>query len=126
MSLVRAGREARRFVEGVRRPQGMYRIERWPQVRPGRGSLSVGSAVVALRTIQRTTLGFLDPVEDALYLVAGLRALGVPVSFHLGRELVPVAAPAGYYAWVQHVDEVLSTSLPVLQTYVEIHRVEAG
>lgn len=70
-------------------------------------------------------MGFLDPLEDALFVMAGLRRMGIPASFHLGYELVPATPPAGYYAWVQCADEVVSTSLPVRETYVEVHRAEA-
>ncbi len=46
-------------------------------------------------------MGFRDPVDDALYLVTGLRRTGIPASFPLGREVVPVTPPAGFCAWVQ-------------------------
>ncbi|WP_229923017.1 lasso peptide biosynthesis protein [Streptomyces griseocarneus] len=82
----------------------------------------IDSAVARLRVAQRLTMGFLDPVEDALFLTAGLRAMGVPATFHIGRELTPATPPAGFYAWVEHGGRVVSTSLPVHETYVEAHR----
>ncbi|MBT2396641.1 hypothetical protein [Streptomyces sp. ISL-100] len=36
--------------------------------------------------------------------------------------LVPVTPPSGFYAWVQCGEAVVSTSLPVRETYVEVHR----
>ena len=78
-----------------------------------------------LRLGQRSTAGFLGPVDDALFLVAGLRRWGFPASFHLGRELVPPAPVAGFFAWVEHDGQVVSTSLPVRETYLEVHRSEA-
>ena len=86
----------------------------------------MGRAVGRLRVAQRLTTGFLDPVEDALYLVAGLRGLGLPATFHLGRELVPAAPPAGFYAWVECGGRVVSTSLPVREEYIEVHRSAEG
>ncbi|WP_221356135.1 lasso peptide biosynthesis protein [Streptomyces beigongshangae] len=74
-----------------------------------------------LRTVQRLTVGFLDPVEDAVYLTVGLRRMGFPASFHLGREVAPALPPAGFYAWVRCGGDVLSTSLPVEEEYVEIY-----
>ncbi|MET9513571.1 hypothetical protein [Streptomyces sp. NPDC002994] len=130
MLLVKAARGARRFVESVKGEDGSYRLDNWPRVhaprirRPGRvpGSRDTGVAVMRLRFAQRLTMGFLDPVDDALFLVAGLRRMGFPASFHLGREMVPVTPPSGFYAWVQCGEAVVSTSLPVRETYVEVHR----
>jgi hypothetical protein len=72
--------------------------------------------------IQRLSMGFLDPVEDAIFLTEGLRRLGFDASFHIGRELVPLRAPGGFYAWVTCHDEVVSTSIPVREEYVEVYR----
>lgn len=148
LALVRAARRARGFVESSRAGGGKFHISGWPEChsvsrsRPGSGPLStpvpdnhrvppeapdvpaVRRSAARLRFAQRLTIGFLDPVEDAFYLTAGLRALGHPASFHLGRESAPAAAPAGLYAWVQCGDEVVSTSLPVREEYVEIFRTE--
>jgi hypothetical protein len=52
-------------------------------------------------------VGFLDPVEDALSLTAGLRRLGFAASFHLGRELAPAVAPGGFHAWVERGGSVV-------------------
>jgi hypothetical protein len=82
----------------------------------------VDAAVARLRVAERLMLGFLDPVEDALFVTAGLRRLRFPASFHLGRELVPSAAPAGFYAWAQVGDQVVSTSLPVQEEYLEVYQ----
>ncbi|MEU6023015.1 hypothetical protein [Micromonospora sp. NPDC047134] len=71
-------------------------------------------------------MGFLDPVEDALFLTCALSRVGLPVTFHLGREAVPAVAPAGFYAWVQCADDVVSTSLPVREEYIEVYRFGAG
>ncbi|GLZ06800.1 hypothetical protein Acsp03_42660 [Actinomadura sp. NBRC 104412] len=121
----KAAREAREFLAKAKGPGGSYRLEEWPRVRGGvrRGKArDVRPDVVRLRIAQRLTAGFLDPVDDAVFLTAGLRRLGFPVSFHLGRELATARPPAGYFAWVQHGDEVVSTSLPVRDEYIEIHR----
>ncbi|MDQ3988201.1 MAG: lasso peptide biosynthesis protein [Actinomycetota bacterium] len=128
--LMRAAREARAFVETARGAGGTYSVERWPQVR-GRARRTVGvrqaeAAVTRLRVAQRLMMGFLDPVEDALFLTAGLRRMGMDASFHFGRELAPMAPPAGFYAWVQCGDDVVSTSLPVRQEYLEVHRSAEG
>ncbi|QTR02983.1 hypothetical protein J7S33_28980, partial [Saccharothrix algeriensis] len=80
------------------------------------------AAVARLRIVQRLTVGFLSPVEDALFLATGLRHLGFDASFHLGRELVPGTGAAGYYAWVSCGEQVVSTSLPVADEYVEVFR----
>ncbi|MGX1880589.1 lasso peptide biosynthesis protein [Streptomyces sp. NPDC055287] len=125
---MKAARGARRFVESVKGEDGSYRLDHWPQVqrirRPGRGPgrRDTGAVVMRLRFAQRLTMGFLDPVDDALFLVAGLRRMGIPATFHLGREMVPVTPPSGFYAWVQCGEAVVSTSLPVRETYVEVHR----
>lgn len=124
LAVVRAAREAREFLESARREGGIYEFAEWPSTRtrravPRRGT---GAMVAWLRAAQRRTVGFLDPVEDAMFLTAGLRRLGVPATFHLGRETVPAAPPAGFFAWVQCGTEVLSTSLPVHEEYVEVHR----
>lgn len=126
--LVQAARAARSFLECARGGGGLYRLEEWPEVRGRRGSAGRGvdGAVARLRVAQRLMMGFLDPVEDALFVAAGLRRLGVAASFHLGRELVPAAAPAGFYAWVQCGDRVVSTSLPVREEYVEVYRSVEG
>ena len=117
-----AGRRARDFLIAGRATAGGYRIAAWPAVRPRHREIRVDRAVVRLRRAERAMLGFLDPVEDALFLTAGLRRLGLPASFHLGRELAPAVAPGGMYPWVQVDDEVVSTSLPVLDEYAEIFR----
>ncbi|MET9508078.1 lasso peptide biosynthesis protein [Streptomyces flavidovirens] len=132
MLLVKAARGARRFVESVKGEDGTYLLDHWPRVhtprlrRPGRGSRrrDAGAVVMRLRFAQRLTMGFLDPVGDALFLVAGLRRMGIAASFHLGREMVPVTPPSGFYAWVQCGEAVVSTSLPVRETYIEVHRSE--
>lgn len=122
MLLVKAARGARRFVESVKGEDGSYRLDNWPRVHAPRiRRRDTGVVVMRLRFAQRLTMGFLDPVDDALYLVAGLRRMGIPASFHLGREMVPAAPPSGFYAWVQCGEAVVSTSLPVRETYVEVH-----
>ncbi|WP_329101295.1 lasso peptide biosynthesis protein [Micromonospora sp. NBC_01699] len=117
-----AAMEAREFLESVRGDGGTYRIESWPQMIPVRRAQRVDDVVASLRVEQRNSVGFLDPVEDALYVTVGLRGLGFPASFHLGRETVPALPPAGFYAWVECDGEVVSTSLPVKETYLEVHR----
>jgi hypothetical protein len=117
-----AGRRARNFLVAGRATAGGYRISGWPELRPGRPKIRIDRAVARLRRAERAMLGFLDPVEDALFLTAGLRGLSFPASFHLGRELAPAVAPGGMYPWVQVGDEVVSTSLPVLDEYAEIFR----
>jgi hypothetical protein len=94
----------------------------WRQVDRRSRKRGAGSAVSRLRMIQRLSMGFLDPVEDAIFLTEGLRRLGFDASFHIGRELVPLRAPGGFYAWVTCHDEVVSTSIPVREEYVEVYR----
>jgi hypothetical protein len=118
----KAAMEAHAFLESVSDGVGAYRIESWPQVAPVRPEQRVDDVVASLRVEQRRSVGFLDAVEDALYVTAGLRELGFPASFHLGRETVPATSPAGLYAWVECDSEVVSTSLPVKETYLEVHR----
>ncbi|NBE93946.1 hypothetical protein FE391_08320 [Nonomuraea sp. KC401] len=114
--------EAYAFLESVLDGVGAYRIESWPQVAPVRPEPRVDDVVTSLRLEQRRSMGFLDPVEDALYVTAGLRRLGFPATFHLGRETVPATSPAGFYAWVECDSEVVSTSLPVKETYLQVHQ----
>ncbi|MBW5481282.1 lasso peptide biosynthesis protein [Streptomyces bambusae] len=120
----RAAREAAAFLAAARAGRGLYEIDHWPARRGdlGTGPRAVGRAVARLRIAQRLTVGFLDPVEDAVYLTAGLRGIGLPASFHLGREIAPASPPAGFYAWVECGGRVVSTSLPVREEYVEVHR----
>jgi hypothetical protein len=125
LSAISAGREARDLLVAARDPDGGYQLPPWPAT--GGASADAASAcraVVRLRVVQRLLVGFLDPVEDALYLTAGLRRLGFAASFHLGRELAPAIAPGGFHAWVQCGDAVVSTSLPVRDEYVPVYSSE--
>jgi hypothetical protein len=125
ISAICAGRTARDLLVAARRPGGGYELPSWPD--PGRGrsdGAAACRAVARLRVVQRTLVGFLDPVEDALYLTAGLRRLGFAASFHLGRELAPAVAPGGFHAWVQCGGAVVSTSLPVRDEYLPIYSSE--
>jgi hypothetical protein len=122
---ISAGRRARDLLVAARQPDGGYRLPPWPEAGQGRSdSAAAGRAVVRLRVVQRSLVGFLDPVEDALYLTAGLRRLGFAASFHLGRELAPAVAPGGFHAWVQCGGAVVSTSLPVRDEYLSIYSSE--
>ncbi len=120
--MVTAARQARRFVEEARTTDGLYDLKDWPGPAIRRRRSAATTTVVRLRTLQRLTMGFLDPVEDALFLTAGLRGLGVDASFHLGRERAPAVAPAGFFAWVSVDGNVVSTSLPVEEEYLEVYR----
>jgi hypothetical protein len=123
ISAIRAGRTARDLLLAARRPDGGYSLPAWPDARRGRcDGASAARAVVRLRVVQRLLVGFLDPVEDALYLTAGLRRMGYAASFHLGRELAPAIAPGGFHAWVECGGSVVSTSLPVRDEYVPVLR----
>jgi Transglutaminase-like superfamily len=125
ISAILAGRTARDLLVTARRPDGGYDLPAWPDARRGRSdSASASRAVARLRVVQRLLVGFLDPVEDALYLTAGLRRLGYAASFHLGRELAPAIAPGGFHAWVQCGGCVVSTSLPVRDEYVPVYSSE--
>jgi Transglutaminase-like superfamily len=125
ISAILAGRAARDLVVSAREPDGGYRLPPWPEPRRRRPATAPAArAVVRLRVVQRLLLGFLDPVEDALYLTAGLRRLGFPASFHLGRELAPAVTPGGFHAWVQCGGSVVSTSLPVRDEYLSIYSSE--
>lgn len=119
-----AARDARRFLLSTK-ASGGFELREWPAV-ARRRTRHTGRAVARLRVAQRLMVGFLDPVEDALFLTAGLRRLGLPATFHLGRELVPARPPAGFFAWVQIGDQVVSTSLPVDEEYVEVHGAAHG
>ncbi|WP_051137547.1 lasso peptide biosynthesis protein [Amycolatopsis alba] len=127
MKTAKAVLAACRFVASAKNETGAYRIEEWPPVsrKSWTRKIHVQRAVARLRIAQRKQVGFLDPLDDALFLAAGLRSLGVPASFHLGRELLPSMPPAGIYAWVECDGEVVSTSLPVHQSYLEVYRAEA-
>jgi hypothetical protein len=125
ISAIRAGRRARDLLVAARDPAGGYRLPPWPDRGEGRSDgVAARRAVVRLRVVQRALVGFLDPVEDALYLTAGLRRMGFAASFHLGRELAPAVAPGGFHAWVQCGDAVVSTSLPVRDEYVPVYSSE--
>ena len=119
-----AARDARRFLLSAR-ASGGFDLRGWPPV-ARRRTRNAGRAVARLRVAQRLMVGFLDPVEDALFLTAGLRGLGVPATFHLGRELVPARPPAGFFAWVRVGEQVVSTSLPVDDEYMEVHGAAHG
>lgn len=122
LPLWRAARGARNYVRSAVAEDGMYRLTGWWRVdRPSRRR-ELKSVASRLRMVQRISMGFLDPLEDAIFLTEGLRRLGFDASFHLGRELVPVSAPSGFYAWVSCGDEVVSTSVPVREEYVEVYR----
>ena len=125
ISAISAGRKARDLLIAARRPGGGYELPPWPDAGRGRSDGAAACRAVArLRVVQRAVVGFLDPVEDALYLTAGLRRLGFAASFHLGRELAPAVAPGGFHAWVQCGDAVVSTSLPVRDEYLPIYSSE--
>lgn len=120
--LSRAALAGLRFVAASRDKGSMYRLD-WDRAlvavtcdahRPP------GALVEDLRVRGRVLGGFLDPLEDALFLTVALRRLGLAASFHVGRELVPRVPPAGLFAWVQCGSEVVSTSLPVREQYVEV------
>ncbi|MFE4537474.1 hypothetical protein ACFRKB_20680 [Streptomyces scopuliridis] len=121
--LWKSARAAREFVESSRRGDGTYALD-WPPVhgRARNSPRGAARAVARLRVAERLSVGFLDPVEDALFITAGLRGLGYPASFHLGRETAPVVAPGGFYAWAQCGGAVLTTSLPVREEYTEVLR----
>jgi hypothetical protein len=118
-----AGRAALDFLLRVRRPDGRYELGGWPRAGRRRSDDSAAAgAVPELRYIERTTLGFLDPIEDAVFLTAGLRRMGFAATLHLGRQIAPAGAPGGFHAWVQCGDHVLSTSLPVRDEYVTVYQ----
>ncbi|MDJ0460323.1 lasso peptide biosynthesis protein [Streptomyces sp. H27-C3] len=123
LRLWKAAHTAQGFVVSARRDGGAYELE-WPRVKRKFDGRSRGApyAVVRLRVAERMLMGFLDPVEDALFVTAGLNSLGYPASFHLGRETAPVVAPGGFYAWVQCGGSVVTTSLPVREEYTEVLR----
>jgi Transglutaminase-like superfamily len=117
-----AGHQARAALIAARQDGGDYELEPWPQARARRsGAAAAARAVVRLRIVQRMLVGFLDPVEDALFLTFGLRRLGFPATFHIGRELAPAIAPGGFHAWVQCGGTVVSTSLPVHDEYIPVY-----
>lgn len=128
MRLAMAATRATEFLESSRGDYGAYRLTYWPEVsrKPIRRAARLGRAVTGLRVKQRLELGFLDPIEDAIYLTAGLRFLGFNASLNLGREVAPVLAPAGLFAWVQVGADVLSTSMPVLEEYTLVYQSPEG
>ncbi|GAA2846490.1 hypothetical protein GCM10010517_03200 [Streptosporangium fragile] len=119
---LRASRAAIRFLERSRSANGSYSLTEWPEVKRIRllGPGDVGNGVAALRLAQRCTVGFLDPIEDALHLTAGLRFMGFDATFHVGREAFAANPPPGLHAWVECDGRVVSTSLPVREEYVEV------
>lgn len=121
LGLWKAALGAREFVESARRDGGTYELN-WPpqQGSSRRSARGAPLAVARLRIAERMLMGFLDPVEDALFITCGLRSLGFNASFHLGRETAPAVAPGGFYAWTQCGDAVLTTSLPVREEYTEV------
>jgi hypothetical protein len=120
-----AGRQARAALVSARQDGGGYELAPWPQARARRSDAAAASrAVVRLRIVQRLLVGFLDPVEDALFLTFGLRRLGFAATFHLGRELAPAVAPGGFHARVQCGDRIVSTSLPVRDEYIHVYSSE--
>jgi hypothetical protein len=128
LNTLRAALAAKSFLASAYPEDDRFDLAGWPPL-PRRTSSRrapsrqrVSSAVVRLRVAQRLLLGFIDPVRDAVFLTAGLRRLGMPASFHLGREVVGSAPPAGFFAWVECGGRVVSTSLPVREEYVEVHR----
>lgn len=127
LRLWKAAHTARDFVQSARRDGGTYELE-WPPVHEKFGiqAMGVPLAVARLRMAERVLMGFLDPVEDALFVAAGLRSLGYPATFHLGRETAPVVAPGGFYAWAQCDGAVVTTSLPVREEYTEVLRTGDG
>jgi hypothetical protein len=122
LRLWRAARAARSFVTSARTKDGTYALAGWRPVDRQTRRGNAAPTVYRLRVIQRLSMGFLDPVEDAIFLTEGLRRMGFDASFHIGRELVPMRAPGGFFAWVTCHDDVVSTSIPVREEYVEIHR----
>jgi hypothetical protein len=116
----RAARAGREFVRRSRVGDG-YRLD-WPPVRatgvadPARAP----EMVARLRLAGRMLDGFYDPVEDALFLTAGLRRLGYRAVFRVGRQIAPAAPPAGLWAWVECGGQVVSTSLPVTEEYIPV------
>jgi hypothetical protein len=126
LGLMSAARSAREFVNEARGDDGMYRLE-WPSGPVGAevSARAVTKLVVRLRMAERLLMGFLDPIEDAVFLTAGLRRLGVAATLHLGRETAPAAPPAGFFAWVECGGRVVSTSLPVREEYVEVYRLQS-
>lgn len=117
-----SARAAKKHLTLVRADDGGYRLEGWRSVTRPRLARNVAATVTRLRVAQRLLMGFLDPVEDAIFLTEALRRLGFDASFHIGRELVPQRAPGGFYAWVTCAGEVVSTSIPVRHEYVEVYR----
>jgi hypothetical protein len=122
LNMLRAALAAKNFLESAHPRDDRFDLADWPAVTRRTPPRRVTGAVVRLRVAQRLLLGFLDPVRDAVFLTAGLRRLGVPASFHLGREIVASASPAGFFAWVECGGRVVSTSLPVREEYVEVLR----
>lgn len=126
LAMWRAAAAGERFLRDSRAPNGGYQIS-WPVLGPsGRRAVDATRAVTAVRTISRARRGFPGAVDDALFLTAALRQLGLPVVFCLGRQLAPSSPPAGFWAWVEADREVLSTSLAVHEEYVVVYRNQPG
>jgi hypothetical protein len=117
----RAARTAREHLKSVKDDNGGHRLTPFPPVASRKSAgHDLTRIVPRLRLVGRLRGGFLDPVDDAIFLTAALRGLGFEARFHLGRELVPAQPPAGYFAWVSVDDVVVSTSIPVRQEYVDV------
>lgn len=66
--------------------------------------------------------GFDGGTSEDLQITITLRYLGHNASIVFGRERAPYGRPAQYRSWVECDNTVVSTGLPVRETYEEIAR----
>lgn len=95
-------------------------------IRPLQTSNDVDELVPSLRAAFRSSGLGQDPVEQELFIAAGLRAAGVDASLVVAREIAPPAQAARYASWVEADSLVLTTGAPVQETHEEILRLPAS
>lgn len=115
--LIRAGRDS---VDRRRRGQPPL----LGAVANGPSAVGLDNLVPSLRAAYRTAPIGEDPVEQDLFVAAGLRAAGVEASLVVGREIAPPSRAARYMSWVETPsDGVVTTGAPVHELYEEVVRI---
>lgn len=115
--LVKAGKDA---IDRRRRGQPPLS----DTVQSGPPADALDELVPSLRAAYRTTVLGDDPVQQELFIAAGLRAAGVDASLVVGREIAPPSRTARYMSWVETpTDGVVTTGSPVYELYEEILRI---
>jgi hypothetical protein len=114
--LIQAGKDA---VD--RRRRGQPSLPATARVRP---PSDTDELVPSLRAAYRTAALGDDPVQQELFIAAGLRAAGVDAALVVGREIAPPSRAARYLSWVETpAGGVVTTGAPVHELYEEILRI---